>query len=166
MKKNLFLTFCFSWIPGAAQMYQGYMKRGVSLMVLFAVSCALVAMVPVPILGIPIPIIYAFAFFDSYNLRAKIGTDKEERDICVWDNVNTEELLAKFHIGKKSKVVGTLLIVIGIYILLNTVFSRLAYQYDLYFLERIIDTVTSFLPPILIAAISIVIGVKFLSKDK
>ena len=31
MKKNGFFTFCFAFVPGAGQMYQGYMKRGLSL---------------------------------------------------------------------------------------------------------------------------------------
>ena len=31
MLKNGFLTFCCAFIPGAGQMYQGYMKRGLSL---------------------------------------------------------------------------------------------------------------------------------------
>ena len=31
MQKNGFLTLCFSFIPGAGQMYQGYMKRGLAL---------------------------------------------------------------------------------------------------------------------------------------
>ena len=35
IRKNKFLTFCFALIPGVGQLYQGYMKRGVSLMILF-----------------------------------------------------------------------------------------------------------------------------------
>ena len=31
MKKNGILTLLFACIPGAGQMYQGYMKRGLSL---------------------------------------------------------------------------------------------------------------------------------------
>ena len=31
MLKNGFSTFCCAFIPGAGQMYQGYMKRGLSL---------------------------------------------------------------------------------------------------------------------------------------
>jgi TM2 domain-containing membrane protein YozV len=34
-KKNSFLTFIFSLIPGAGQMYLGFMKRGLSLMSCF-----------------------------------------------------------------------------------------------------------------------------------
>ena len=36
MLKNGFLTFCCAFIPGAGQMYQGYMKRGLSL---FLTAC-------------------------------------------------------------------------------------------------------------------------------
>ena len=31
MKKNGFLTFIFACIPGAGQMYYGYMQRGLSI---------------------------------------------------------------------------------------------------------------------------------------
>ena len=37
MLKNGFLTFCCAFIPGAGQMYQGYMKRGLSLMLMCCV---------------------------------------------------------------------------------------------------------------------------------
>ena len=36
-KKNKFFTFMFSFIPGAAEMYMGFMKQGISLMTLFMV---------------------------------------------------------------------------------------------------------------------------------
>lgn len=35
MKKNGFLTFIFACIPGAGQMYYGYMQRGLSLITMF-----------------------------------------------------------------------------------------------------------------------------------
>lgn len=36
MMKNGILTFLFAFCPGAGQMYQGYMKRGLSLITMFA----------------------------------------------------------------------------------------------------------------------------------
>ena len=36
MKKNGILTLLFAFIPGAGQMYQGYMKRGLSLVLMAA----------------------------------------------------------------------------------------------------------------------------------
>ena len=35
MMKNGILTFLFAFCPGAGQMYQGYMKRGLSLITMF-----------------------------------------------------------------------------------------------------------------------------------
>ena len=37
-KKSKFMTFCFSFIPGGGQMYMGFMKTGLSLMLLFALT--------------------------------------------------------------------------------------------------------------------------------
>lgn len=37
MYKNGFLTLCFSFIPGAGQMYQGYMKRGLTQEICFVI---------------------------------------------------------------------------------------------------------------------------------
>ena len=37
MYKNGFLTLCFSFFPGAGQMYQGYMKRGLAQVILFVI---------------------------------------------------------------------------------------------------------------------------------
>ena len=38
MMKNGILTFLFAFCPGAGQMYQGYMKRGLSLITMFCVA--------------------------------------------------------------------------------------------------------------------------------
>ena len=48
MKKNGILTLLFAFIPGAGQMYQGYMKRGLSL-VLMAAAISMAAMLIPPI---------------------------------------------------------------------------------------------------------------------
>ena len=37
-KKNKFFTFIFSFMPGAAEMYMGFMKQGVCLLALFLLS--------------------------------------------------------------------------------------------------------------------------------
>ena len=52
MKKSMFLTFCFSFIPGAGQMYQGYMKRGLSLMILLGLAFALTSIISMPLFAI------------------------------------------------------------------------------------------------------------------
>ena len=80
MKKNLFLTFCFSFIPGAGQMYQDYMKRGVSICILFVACISVAIMTSLPIFIMPALIVYAYSFFDTYNIRNKIGTENCMKD--------------------------------------------------------------------------------------
>ena len=51
MMKNGILTFIFAFCPGAGQMYQGYMKRGLSLLLafclyfFFGISCILIVLI-------------------------------------------------------------------------------------------------------------------------
>ena len=37
-RKNRFFTFIFSCLPGAAEMYMGFMKNGLTLMIFFFLS--------------------------------------------------------------------------------------------------------------------------------
>ena len=46
MKKNGILTLLFACIPGAGQMYQGYMKRGLSLITMFCLFIILGILLP------------------------------------------------------------------------------------------------------------------------
>ncbi len=66
MKKNAFLTFIFACIPGAGQMYYGYMKRGTSLLVYFCLFIMLGAIISPLVVGVAV--VYMFSFFDTYDL--------------------------------------------------------------------------------------------------
>ena len=52
MKKNAFLTFIFACIPGAGQMYYGYMKRGTSLLVYFCLFIMLGTIISPLVVGV------------------------------------------------------------------------------------------------------------------
>lgn len=164
MKKNLFLTFCFSFIPGAGQMYQTYMKRGVSIMSLFAIFCAITASTGMAIFAIPLPIIYAYAFFDTYNIRNKIEDGKENDDDYIWNETEYKKIFEKINFSKKSNIIAAIFIMIGIYLLLNNVVYSIAYRYDIYYLEVLLGVILRYLPSILVGAISIFIGTKFIVK--
>ena len=80
MKKNGILTLLFALIPGAGEMYQGYMKRGLTLITMFCLSTFLGAWTQIAIFYIGAPIIYMYSFFDTFNLRAQIGLDAAPAD--------------------------------------------------------------------------------------
>lgn len=71
-KKNGFLTFIFSLIPGAGEMYMGFMKQGVSLMTAFWGIIFLYSSLfyTFEILIAILPVIWAYSFFHVHNLRA------------------------------------------------------------------------------------------------
>ena len=66
MMKNGILTFLFAFCPGAGQMYQGYMKRGLSLITMFCVAFG--ASTLLEVLYVAMPIVWMYSFFDTFNL--------------------------------------------------------------------------------------------------
>ncbi len=166
MKKNAFLTFCFSLVPGAGQMYQGYMKRGFSILMLLVLLCMLSVIVNVSFMVFPIMALFAYSFFDTFNIRNRIGTSTEVVDEYIWKETEIENLFGKFNIQKRHIFLGYLLIIAGIYIFFTSVLSNIAYYYDIRFLAIFVRAITSYLPPLIIATICVYIGVKFITNKE
>lgn len=66
-KKGKFLTFCFSCIPGAGQMFLGFFKEGVSLMTMFFGILILTNWLYIEMFGFGAIIVWFYAFFDAMN---------------------------------------------------------------------------------------------------
>lgn len=69
-KKNSFLTFIFSMLPGAGHMYMGFMKQGVSLMTLFFGINFLGSWLAIGPSVLIAFVIWFYAFFDCLNKTA------------------------------------------------------------------------------------------------
>lgn len=117
-KKNGFFTFCFSLMPGAGEMYLGFMKMGVSLMGLFFGIIVFCALLNLPFLLTAEVVVWFYSFFHVHNL---VGlTDEEFR------NVEDDFLFhpglfsnAKKDVEKYRKVVAVVFVVVGILLLWN-----------------------------------------------
>lgn len=72
-QKHGLLLFISSCIPGCGQMHQGYMKRGVSLLLAFCGIFAVAIFLEIGALAVLMLPIWLYAFFDSYNLRGQIS---------------------------------------------------------------------------------------------
>lgn len=117
-RKSGFLTFCFSLLPGAGEMYLGFMKMGISLMVLFWGIIAVSALLNLGILLFAEVVIWFYSFFHVHNLA---GMSDEEflntedgylfnLDIFFKDNKITE---------KYRNIIAVLLIAVGALCLWN-----------------------------------------------
>ena len=121
MKKNGFLTLLFAFIPGAGQMYQGYMKRGLSL-ILMACAICVAAMLFSPLLFLLL-VVFMYSFFDTFNLRAQIslGTAPEDDYLVHFDP--QDKRLARMLLDS-HKLVGWVLIAVGVLIAYENIIMR------------------------------------------
>ena len=110
MLKNGLLTLLFAFIPGAGQMYQGYMKRGLSLMLMCCVIGVL-AMLFAPI-ALFLMLVFMYSFFDTLNLRAQIALGNAPADDYLVHLDPKDKRLARLLLDS-HKLVGWCLIAIG-----------------------------------------------------
>ena len=114
-RKNAFWTFLFSFVPGCAEMYWGFMKMGVSLLIPFVgiiflgVICNIDAIVCLDI------IVYIYAFFHARNMAHM--TDEEIKDckdepVFILENIKWDKIVSK---SGAAKVGGILLVLAGLY---------------------------------------------------
>lgn len=156
MKKSLFLTFCFSWIPGAGQMYQNYMKRGLSLMCIFGVFFALGVMLETVIFMMPAWIVFAYSFFDTYNIRNLIGTDDAIKDNFIFECIDIDKV-------KGNRLLGFGILLVGLYLLLNNVLYGIVKETEVRFLINFVRAFRMYFPSVIVSAITIGIGIKMIS---
>ena len=122
MKKNGILTFLFAFVPGAGQMYQGYMKRGLSLITLFFL-CIMTGMLLLEPLVLTALIVWMYSFFDTFNLRAQFiaGTAPAD-DYLV--HFNTKDARLTLFFRDSHKLVGWALIALGAMVAYQNIIMR------------------------------------------
>ena len=113
MQKNGILTFLFAFIPGAGQMYQGYMKRGLSLIMM----CCAIGMVAALIspAAFFLIVVWMYSFFDTFNLRAQIATGTAPADDYLVHFDPKDKRLVQMMLDS-HKLVGWTLIAFGVLI--------------------------------------------------
>ena len=122
MLKNGFLTLLFAFIPGAGQMYQGYMKRGLSLILMCcAIGAVAVLFSPVALFLL---VVFMYSFFDTLNLRAQIALGKAPEDDYLVHLDPKDKRLARM-LMDSHKLVGWVLIVFGVLIVYENIIMEM-----------------------------------------
>lgn len=123
MKKNGILTLLFACIPGAGQMYQGYMKRGLSLITMFCLFIILGNTTGLDALVVGCIVVYMYSFFDTLNLRAQLAAEKAPEDDYLvhfnWHDARMTQFM-----GESHKLVGWGLIALGAIVFYNNIIMR------------------------------------------
>ena len=163
MKKNGFLTFCFAFIPGAGQMYQGYMKRGLSLVGICCLAIAVASLLS-PLQNAALAVccvVWMYSFFDTFNLRAQLSEGTAPEDdylIHLGHDVSLDRFLERRH-----KLFGWVLVAVGLYTLYDELvmdFLRdLYWNTDSSWIIRVIYNIMNEVPSVVICLAVIALGV-------
>lgn len=163
MKKNSILTFLFACIPGAGQMYYGYMRRGLSTGIVFWLS-VLVGMLLPPLLVL-VPVIWMYAFFDTYDLIRYLSSGSPKTDDFLWGDRIRWDAFQNLT-PPAGKLVGWGLIIVGGWLIcaqfIGPILSDLLYwlgvEYADYYLGQV--------PTLVVAVVLVWLGLRMLRRSK
>lgn len=164
--KSKFLTFVFSLVPGVGQMYQGLMRRGVSMMALFFGVIAVSILLYIPVINFLLPIIWFYSFFDVMN-RSNYSIDelKAVEDSYMLNlNLKPDSKISAL-LKNKHLFIGWVIVFIGVYALLNSLVFNNWYFFNTFFEPYVYDMVhhiASFIPRLVVPIICLIIGVKLI----
>ena len=169
-KRNPFLLFLASLIPGAGAMYLGFFRQGLSIMTVCAVVFA-IGNLTLPQLIFLVPVIWFYSFFHSNNLNSLPDEDFYTIDDDYFLHINylfrNNGALLKRH----SRFIAVLLICFGGSMLWNS-FSDLIHFVSyrvLHLPESVLDLlyyVTSGLPESVIAVAIIFLGIHMIKNKR
>lgn len=164
-QKHGFWVFIFSLIPGAGEMYMGFKKQGLSIMLLFWGAIALASITGLGWLAMFLPVIWFYSFFNVHNLKSL----SEEEFYSVEDNyiLHMDQFsgdMGKF-LQKHQSAVAWVLILFGICILWSR-FTSLLYFIVPNNMADYVYNICNSLPQIVIAAGIIAAGIYLLTQQK
>ena len=166
--KNGFLLFITSCLSGCGQMYQGYMKRGLSLLLSFFLVIFVSTYFYLGTLVLFLPVIWLYAFFDSYSLRSQLAAGTAPEDAFLFglsdmDSKRLGELLRKRH-----SLIGWVLVAVGAYMLYDILLDQLANLLVGWtvFGSRLVGVLRYGVPRVVITVLVILLGLWFIRGPK
>ena len=133
-KRNGLLLFLTSCIPGCGQMHQGYMKRGLSLMLIFWGILSFAFLLNTETLLFVLFPAWLYAFFDSYNLRTHLSEETCPQDddyVFAIPDLDARRLEDMYR--QRHTLIGWLLVALGIYMLYDRLIRRVLEALQYYF---------------------------------
>jgi len=156
-KINRLFLFIFACVPGAGQMYLGYMKRGLCLISAFCMNIFVAAVIS-QYLTILLAIVWMYSFFDTYDLRRKMLSGDFPEDDYMFKFLADESICRLIRI--RSRFVGWILVGLGALALYdNVIMSTLHQLYDRYDWIAPVIQVCRQLPDLVVAAVLILVGI-------
>lgn len=168
-KKNRFLTFIVSCMPGAGEMYMGFMNRGVSMMLLFVATIVVSVWIEQAAIMALCVVEWFFSFFYVNHLASL--SDEEfatVEDKSIFETAGLWMPETQSFVDKYSKTIAYILIFLGGCFLWNTLARIVSWilPEQLKFISRAMRVVGDYLPSIAIGLGIIFLGIKMLEGKK
>lgn len=165
-KRGKVTTFLCSLIPGAAEMYMGFMKTGISLMTAFILCFVVPSVLRVSDVFILFGVlVWFYSFFHARNLA---NADEEEfallPDDYIWSSL-LEGKEIKISNPTLKKWAAVILIVYGVSQLWRTV-SAWIYRLFPDYMWEMASLVVDSVPQIIISVVIIIIGCRLIAGKK
>lgn len=160
-KKSGFLTFCFALVPGAGQMYLGYMKRGCSFMLTLALLVTLVSTFSTVLFPLLVAVLWCVTFFDTFHVAAYTEEQRRTKpDEWLWNTPEGESICKVSH----YKAVGIGCIVLGAWLCLDQLpgfLGQLGFDFG-----GITWVLRRYIPSVVLALALIWMGFRFIAGPK
>lgn len=164
-KKSRFWSFCFSFLPGAAEMYMGFMKTGLSLMGIFFGITAIAVMLNIGEIMFLTVIAWFYAFFHANNLA---GLSQAELE-CVEDkflfHVEGLSQAGSNLTGSYRKIVALVLVVLGGVLCIKGCFGIIG-RFLPEVIRDIYYTILSYLPQVIVGVGIVAMGMTMIKGKK
>ena len=112
-KKGLLLFLC-SLVPGAGEMYMGFFKQGISIMLIFWGTFGLATLSSLSFIVMFLPIMWCYSFFHVHNLKSM----SEDDFYAVEDSylLHLDQFIgnADHFVKKYRKLIAVFLIIFGV----------------------------------------------------
>ncbi len=163
-KKSKFWTFWFSFIPGAAEMYMGFMKMGLSLMTIFFGLFSLSIILELGPVMVLLAVSWFYSFFHAHNLASMPEEEFYEIEdtylFTIADAKQGGDLIRTYR-----KTFAVVLIFVGAVLTWNT-FMSMVYGVIPYKLYYALQHMTQRLPQLVVGIAIVYLGLVMIRGKK
>lgn len=164
-KKSRFWTFWLSFMPGCAEMYMGFMKMGLSLMVAFWGIIALATVLEMGPIVFMALIVWFYGFFHARNMAHMNDNEFEKMEDEYLYHIENFGVIGIKLTKNYRRLTAAVLILFGGMLLVRNILYMLSaiIPEEIY---RMLNRFYSYLPQTLIGIVIIAIGVHMIKGRK
>ena len=154
-------------VPGCGQMCQGYLKRGISQTIIFSALAFIAVFLEMGALTVLIAPLWAYSFFDSFNLRRQVrdGLAPEDEFMFGLSEMDSQKLTRI--LSRRGSLIGWLLVALGLYSLYMILARHvLGVLRGNFFFDWLYDLLVWDMPRILGTVLIVALGIWFIKGPK